>query len=273
MSEQHSNQNTDDEISFKDIIDFLRGSWRIILISGVLGLAVTGTYIVITPNRYEATTLIQMAQIDANGRLNPLGVNVEEPGLLIARMNIPTSYDTKTSEACGSERKLGLTGSTVRLAQVKGVASLIELKINSSSKESATHCSQAVFELIQKSQYLISQTYINEAKTKLAEYNNRLQDLRSLVVESDKASAAMITAYLSAREEIKFFSDEIIRLNNFIVASNARHAKLISPVHVSDHPVSPRKTIILMAGILGGISLGFLLAILRKVITGYRQGA
>jgi hypothetical protein len=41
-----------------------------------------------------------MAQI-ANVNNNPLGINIEEPQALIARMALPTSYSKETIALCG----------------------------------------------------------------------------------------------------------------------------------------------------------------------------
>jgi hypothetical protein len=44
-----------------------------------------------------------MVQIGAanNNNINLLGINIEEPGLLIARLSSPTSYTAEFAKACG----------------------------------------------------------------------------------------------------------------------------------------------------------------------------
>ena len=85
------NSNIEEEISLKDIVDFLVESWKAILATGVLGVLVAVTYIVVTPNKYAATAQIEMAKINSNS--NPLGLNIEDPNLLVARMKSPSSYN------------------------------------------------------------------------------------------------------------------------------------------------------------------------------------
>ncbi len=74
MSDQNLNpnfnSNNEDEISVKDIIDFLIESWKAIILTGLLGLVGSIAYVWVTPNQYQATAQIQMAQISANTNSN-----------------------------------------------------------------------------------------------------------------------------------------------------------------------------------------------------------
>ena len=86
------------EISLLDILRFLKSAYKTILIFGVLGITLSIAYLVITPKQYEATAQIVMAQIGAannnnNNNISPLGINIEEPALLIARLAMPTSIN------------------------------------------------------------------------------------------------------------------------------------------------------------------------------------
>ena len=108
MSDSYSNQAPEDEISIKDIVDFLLESWKAILATGLVGLLGAAGFIVFTPSQYEATAQIQMAQIapnnnnnNNNNNSNPLGVNVEDPNLLMARLKLPSSYTEDEIKACG----------------------------------------------------------------------------------------------------------------------------------------------------------------------------
>lgn len=274
MSEQSFNQPLVDEISLKDIIDFLVESWKAILATGVLGVLAAGTYIAVTPNQYEATAQIQMAQISANNNnTNPLGVNVEEPNLLMARLKLPTTYSVAEIKACGLEGQKMPAESLVSISKfsaVKGVGSIIELTIRMGSREQAVVCAQALFENIRESQNQIIKPYIEEAKALLTKYQARLKEAQELVTRADKSGAALSAAYLANRDEVKFLTDESIRLNTFVTAGDARQAKLVSPIYSSEVAVFPKKKITLMVGLLAGLFLGLLLVMVRKVWNNYR---
>ena len=79
------NSPLEQEISLLDILRFLKSAWRTIAIAGLVGIALSVAYLVITPKQYEATAQIAMAQIGAannnnnNNNLNPLGIKIEPP--------------------------------------------------------------------------------------------------------------------------------------------------------------------------------------------------
>ena len=73
MSEQSFNQPLEDEVSLKDIIDFLSESWKSILSTSALGVLGAVAYITFTPNMYQATANIQVAKV--------AGTDVESPAI------------------------------------------------------------------------------------------------------------------------------------------------------------------------------------------------
>ena len=92
-SQLHGDSNDpESEISLIDILRFLKSAWKAIAIFGLTGLALSVAYLAITPNQYEASVQITLAQIGAannNNNISPLGVNIEEPALLILRLSSP----------------------------------------------------------------------------------------------------------------------------------------------------------------------------------------
>ncbi len=274
MSEQSFNPSFEDEISLKDIIDFLIESWKAILITGLLGVLVSATFLIITPNQYQATAQIQMAQISAsNNNTNPLGVNIEEPNLLMARLKLPTTYSDEVIKACGFENASSPAeslASSAKFSAFKGVGSIIELKINRNSREIAINCVQVLFESIKASQNQIIKPYIEESSALLVKYEARLANSQSLISRADKSGAALSAAYLANRDEVKFLTEEILRLNTFITSANTRQTKLVSPIYASDIAVFPKKTMSLIVGLMAGLFLGLLLVIIKKALKNYK---
>lgn len=274
MSEQSFNSMQEDEISLRDIIDFLVESWKAIILTGLLGLVGSIAYLWVTPNQYQATAQIQMAQISASinnnnnsNNTNLLGINIEEPNLLIARFKLPSNYSTQEIIACdfeSSESPFEALATAAKFSAVKGVGSIIELKITRDSKEVAITCAQSLFENIRTSQNKILNPYIEEAKTLLIKYQDRLANSQSMVSRADKAGAALSAAYLASRDEVKFLTDEILRLNAFIVAADSKQTKLVSPIYASNDPVFPKKTLSLIAGLMIGLFVGLVLVLCKK---------
>lgn len=273
MSEQSFQQIADDEISLKDIVNFLVQFWKSILAAGMVGVIAATAFVMVTPSQYEAIAQIQMAQISINNNTNPLGSNVELPSLLIARHQVPSTYREDEIKACGLEGKKMPQESLSKLAKftpVKGVDSIVELKIILESKEGALACVQALFENVKESQSLIIKPYIEEAKSLLTKYQVRLQETQALIAKADKSDSALSAAYLANRDEVKFLTDESIRLNALITSGDARQTKLVAPIYVSDLPVFPKKSVSLVVGLLAGLFVGLLLVLLRRAWNNYK---
>lgn len=272
---QNFNSNIEDEISLKDVIDFLVESWKAIILTGLLGLVGSIAYLWVTPNQYQATAQIQIAQLSANSNnnTNPLGVNIEDPNLLMARLKLPTTYSAHEIKACGFESSATPSetlAASAKFSAVKGVGSMIELKINRDNKETAIACAKSLFENIKASQNEIIKPYTEEAKTLLVKYQDRLTNSLSLVSRFDKSGAALSVAYLANRDEVKFLTEEILRLSTFITIAETRQAKLVSPIYASDVPVAPKKKIALIAGLFAGLFLGFLLMLGKRGYKAYK---
>ena len=267
-------QINDSEISLLDILVFLRRSYKLIVLIGILGVAGSFGYLLITPKQYQASAQIQMAQIYANNNINPLGINIEEPGLLIARLSSPTSYTAEVTNACGLDAvkdAQAILSKSVKLTIPKGVANVIDLKIIGTSSEAAANCAKAVFVLIKTTQAKIIKPYIEEAKAKLADNQERLAKAKDLVMKADKSGSAMGAAYLSTRDEIRFLLDEITALKNVIASHENRATRLVAPIYASDDPILPKKGNVLLGGLFGGLFLGLLIAFYYQLLPSLKE--
>lgn len=205
MSQTRSNSSQNEplqdesEISLIDILRFLKDAYKTILIFGVLGIAGAITYLAINPKQYEATAQIVMAQIGAanNNNISPLGINIEEPALMIVRLSSPTSFTPAELAACGFEDRSNSTAAlakAIKLTPAKGVPNVVELKTFGSSPELAKACASAIFDFAKKTQAQIVAPYIEEVKIKLADDEQRINWAKELVSRSDKGGSAMSAA-------------------------------------------------------------------------------
>lgn len=258
------------EISLIDILRFLKSAYKVIAIFGLAGLALSIAYLAITPNQYEASAQITMAQIGtANNNITPLGVNIEDPALLISRLSSPSSFTPEVIAGCGLQEQANAGASlskSIKLIPVKGVASVVELKTFGGTPQSAQDCALGVFELIKTTQAQIVAPYIEEAKVKLADDEDRLQKAKDLVARSDKSGSAMSASYLSTRDEIRYLLDEITALKNVVTSNQNRATRMVTPIYASDAPIAPKKRMVLAAGLFGGLFLGLLIALARQMV-------
>ena len=255
----------DSEISLLSIFIFVKQSYKPIVLVGFLGVVISICYILIMPKQYQASALIQMAQVRAtnNNIINSPIINIEEPSLLITRFSSPTSYTAEITKACGLETNKdaqAILSRIVKLSIPKGVANVVELKINGASPMASIVCAQAVFDLIKASQDQITKPYIDEAKANLLDYEEQLAKAKEFVLKADKSGLVIGAAYLLTRDEIRFLLDEIAALKNIVATNDNRTTRLISPIYASDDPIAPKKRNILLAGLFGGLFLGLLIA-------------
>ena len=270
-----------DEISLIDILRFLKGAYKVIIIFGLIGMALSIAYLAMTPNQYEASVQITMARIGAannnnNNNISPLGVNIEEPALLVSRLSYPTSFTPQTIAACDlqDQSNAGVSlGKSIKLTVPKGVASVVELKTFGGTPQVAQDCALGVFDLIKTTQAQIVAPYIEEAKVQLANDEERLQKARDLVAGSDKSGAAMSASYLLTRDEIRYLLDEITALKNVVAINQNRVTRMVAPIYVSDTPIAPKKHMVLAAGLFGGLFLGLLISLARQVVLKLKSAA
>lgn len=266
-------ENTVGEISLRDMLRFLKSAYKTILIFGVLGIALSIAYLGITPKQYEASVQIVMAQRSAdaiNNNYSPLGINIEEPALLIARLAMPTSFTAQEIAVCGFEGRpeAGVAlAKAIKLATPKGLPNVVELKTIGNSPQSAKDCAGAIVELIKSTQNQIAFPYIEEARLKLADDEKRLANAKDIVANADKSGSVMGATYLSTRDEIRFLLEQITVIKSVISSNQNRATRLAAPIYTSDTPIAPKKRMILAAGLFGGLFLGLLIAMGRKVIT------
>jgi uncharacterized protein involved in exopolysaccharide biosynthesis len=264
MSDQNINPIIEDEISLKDIVDFVVESWKTIFATGVIGIIGATGYIFVMPNQYEATAQIQMAQLSTGGIS---GVNLEDPNLLIVRLKLPSTYDQVAIDSCSySAEELA---KMIKPTLIKGTQ-MIDIKVQGLSREQATKCAESILRIVIDSQKAIAEPIIDEAKAKLLKYSQRLQEAQSFIVKADKFGSSMPVTYLSTRDEVKYLTDETVRLNDLIASANSRQAKLISPIYSPENKVSPKSGIALMAGLFAGLFLGLLLMLAKRGYKAYK---
>ncbi len=272
-------QPDDSEISLVDILRFLKGAYKVIFTFGVFGLVLAIAYLGMAPKHYEASVQIMMAQIGAtnnisanninnsNNNLNPLGLNIEEPTLLVSRLSSPASFPPEVTRACGLQDQANPSVSlsnSIKLIIPKGVSNVVEIKILSTAPEVAEECALAIFELVRVTQGQIVEPYIEAAKIKLADDEHNLAKAKDLVAKADKSGSAIGVAYLSTRDEIRYLLDEITSLKSIVISSQNRTTRLVAPVYVNNTPIAPKKRVVLAAGLFGGLFFGLLITLARR---------
>ena len=259
-----------EKLPIVDIVKFIQEFWKTIAGFTTLGIAGGVLFIVLAPKQFEVSAQIKMAQIASlsnNSNVNPLGIDIEEPQALIARMALPTTYDSGTIKSCGlADEKYAnsLLAKRVKISIPKGVSGTVNLKILGAPKDNLKACVDAIFQLIKFSQAQFVHPYIEEAQKKLVIQEGRLSRATQLIARADDSGAAVSAAYLATRDEIRYLVDQISSLQDMIASSETRAARLIAPIYVKDEPIFPGKPESLFIGLLLGGFIGLGLALARK---------
>jgi capsular polysaccharide biosynthesis protein len=252
-----------DEISLIDILIFLKGAWKTIAITGVLGLLISVAYLLITTNQFEALANISMM------RVSPAGANIEEPAALIARMSLSTNVDDSVMAACDLQDAPNMQAQftkAIRLSIPKGVANVVELKVTRPSPELANACAMSLIKFITNSQTLLNSPNLEASKVRLAKVDERLAEDKVLLSKIDPTRGPASPSYFAILQEIRNLEDEREKTLKILEAKDMQATNLQFPIDVANKPVYPKKTLSLIAGLLGGLFFGFLIALSRQML-------
>ena len=257
-----------------DVFKRSRGLFSTTIAFGFFGFLVAIIYIYTSPKKYEAITQVKMAQISISNPANPFGVNIEEPASLIARMQSPTNYSQIVIDACGfqgqPEAPLALSRS-LKFKSPKGLSNSVEFRLLANSPAEAKECAQAVFQQIALLQSQFAKPFLEEAKIRLAQDNQRIEAAKLVIAKADQSGDAMSAAFLSARDEITYFLTDREKMIDLINSADNRGTSLVSPIYVTDTPVTPKKLMTLLVGLLGGGILGLTIFSFRKFLAAKKR--
>ena len=159
-------QSENDEINLKDIIDFFRRNFWMILIFGVVGLVLASAYIAQAPKRYEAQWQLQMA----NGS--------EDPAALMQRLSSRTMYPVEIPQIWGLSAGVDMgeyLSGQLKVAGVKGIANAVELKVRALSADQAIKCAEAITKMIVEQQHIMIDERLAGRQEQLAQYRQSLK--------------------------------------------------------------------------------------------------
>jgi uncharacterized protein involved in exopolysaccharide biosynthesis len=280
MSEQPFNQPLEDEISIKDIIDFLVESWKVIALGGIIGGLVATGYVFITPPKYQATANIQVAKV--------ADTDVETPSTLVEKLKMPMYYSTESYSACKVMDKV--EPGEVIAKNLKPVLSKTAPIINFSYKEDspidAQKCLESVLNDIRRNQNLLAKPILESKKNQLSNLKQKLEAaervIKILPNQSSNfdfsdtkfsASALLLATTLSKENEIKDLLTQINDLEIALLEPQTREAFLTTPIYAPKQKVSPKRALILMGGLAAGLFFGLFFMIGKRSFHVYKESS
>lgn len=263
------NHLTNDEISVFDIIHFLVDNWKSIFFISFIGILASWIYLSVTIPQYEASALIEMAQVrnsDVNSKNNASFINVEPPSLLIERLKNPSTYPPEVIKACrfkDENTSSEMIAKLIKTSALKDLSSVVTITIRRDHPEHAKNCMSAVFEMIKNQQASLAKPYQDETRSKIVELQSRLQKNQDYIIKAEKAKLHQ-TIYLAHRDESIYLMSQIDELRRLL--SLERAARLASPIYASHNQVSPNKNLTISLGSILSLILGVIFAIGWRII-------
>lgn len=268
----------DDGLNFWELLEAVISGWYWLVGGAVIGLVGTVGYVLVVPEKYEASAVIQPATVGvAVGAVK--GTDVESTAQTLERLKIPTFYSDLLLKTCGVEAQANppqTLAMALKPTLVKG-NSLIQISYRAESAASAEACVAAVVEQLATSQALIAKPVIKTleeqrmlTKQQLEESERFQAQIEKRVMTLDPSDAKfsqsmlMLNAALSKREEIsklrKLFIEQSLQLSE----PYTQAAKLFEPIYSPKKSVFPKKTLTVAGGLVGGFLAGLLVLIVNR---------
>ena len=276
--------SVNDEISLMDIYEFLAGEWKFILAITFLGTSIGVVTSLNVPDQFEAQGLIQGARVAVMHSTNSL--DVESSATLAEKMRSPSYYDSKTVAACVGEDETGNSEIIAKAlnANVVGNSNFVSVVYRAKSKDRALKCLEQVLMVVVEDHKKLAEAHLTSLISSLDNAKKTADELRktSKLLESEaSAEIKNVEHSLSAlllldmhqlkTQELFAVDNEIYRIESMLKVPNTQDAKFLTPVHVSEQRVSPRRGQIVMISSMAGLFFGVLMAFVRRAFVSIKK--
>jgi len=271
-AERPRNTLYEDELSLTEVLDFFRRNQFVILGFSMAGLLLAWSSTFLIHPRYQASALIEMARVNSvsNTESSHFDTTVEDANLLVARLQVPSTFTAATVRLCGLEnehepqKKLA---DLVKVSVVPKVSTAVNLSVTGLTPDGAKQCVEALFEIIASYHAALIDSYTNEIRKRQAELLNDLDQYEKLLTELKNSDMESV-AYLATREKRLFLMEQIATLNRGLLYLEPR---LVSPIYAPPDPVFPRKSLVSAAGFGSGLMFGLVFALARTTLGNSRK--
>lgn len=257
-----------DEINVWELMEHLKSSWHSLAAGCAAGLLGATGFLILAPDKYEATAVIQPATIGmivASPTLTPTVEPVEPVAQIIERLKIITFYDNDTIKACqaGSAKNLA---EEVKASIVKG-NNLVSLGYRADSAAQAKNCMTKIVAQLNQSQADIATPLIKELEYQRASTKRQIDETEKFLAQNENGLASMPAGSMLLtlkREELlklqKLHREQSIQLT----APLTQSMKLLEPIYAPENPIYPKKLLTLVCGVMGGLFLGLFALLINR---------
>ena len=235
---------------------------------GILG----GLYGKLADPVYDGSVLVSPALV--------AGKYIIDPKTTLTKLNMNSYYSKETFLACNptffKDKDIDYDMSDIVKASITKDGNLIELKMQSSNKETIHACMESIVSIINASQKTITDPLIESKKTELnlletklklvEEFREQLNDkqIKNLKTNEQRFSTDMLYAniVLNNASEIKTLLDQINKVRTELSSEQTKDAGKVLPVNIERKSFPSEKLGLLLGFFLGGM-LGLLISLLK----------
>jgi len=271
--------NSDEELSLLEVVVFFKENYKKILIGGFVGGILGIAYAFIVPPKYQATANIQVAKVASS--------DVETPNVLLEKLQMPMYYSQNSFVSCKVEDSIehgNAISKSIKPALAKN-APIISISYKAENVEDAKKCLESVFNDIRVNENEIAKPILEQKKNQLANLKQKLESAEQItkVLSTKKpsfdfsdskfyASMFLLATTLSKENEVKDLRTKINDLEIALTEPQTKEAYLTTPIYAPNVKVEPKKSLITLGAVFGGLVLMVGYLIFRKSWIKLKQG-
>jgi hypothetical protein len=272
MAINNKSQSTfEDDISLSEAIQLVKTNSRILLSFILLGIIVGGIFGKFSTPEYIGSMVLAPAKI--NGKL------IEEPGLIITKLNNNNYYTKETFLACNpshnKDEALNLKMSNIIKASILKDSPLIKLSITSKNKEFIVNCLNAIEADLMLADREFIDSYKKTLKELLVVLQQQIKENRSSKQELNALEASQLkmitfdraiyfTALANNFINFETMTSQFLNLQIQLSPRQLQYTSRIYPINL-ERKDFPSTKLGLLSGLFLGAFLGLFVIFFRRI--------
>jgi len=271
--ENSSINQQSEEISLRDIVQFLKEGRRWI-ISTFIGFILIGiAYLSFAPPKYDAFANITMASVADKA--------VEGPDILGEKLKLPLFYSNDTLTACNVQNERPTPGQFLAENLNRAInknAPIVSINFRGASPELAKQCLEAVISDIRRNQNILSKPILDAKKSQVLLLQEKINSAEKLAAKLPitqlkfnfddpkfSASALLWATIIGKESEVKDLRAQLHDLQITLTEPQTRETALVTPIYAPPIKAAPKATLVLLSSAIAGLFIGMLLWAIRKM--------
>lgn len=272
-----------DEINLFELIEILKNEWKAWLGTTVFGALLASFLVFILPPKYEASAIVRVGQVGQVGQGVTGAMMIESLPDVVERIQSPAFRRAVAKKFLGNGASQKETTKVMERLKatppkvLKGT-NLVEINATGQTPDEALKTAQAILDNLMERHSPLFDQAVEQLKTRLAESTQYLaafekDQLAGVVATQGQGAAFIQLAQLAESSRYASLRTQQLAIENALLPLNTRPTQAVEAISVSDHPVFPKKPLILMIGVLAGGLVGVLLVFVRRAWQNFKASA